>query len=131
LAIFATFTHSGLTERSRITRVPHQYRAIAPVREETGVAREEIPEDIPMDAEKKATVLNGMMRRMAAGGADIQTADWLEFVAAQNDGALTGPPIGAKVPPFSLPDQHGGMRALADLSGPNGLLLVFSRSADW
>ena len=84
-----------------------------------------------MDAEKKASVLRGMIQRMAAGGADIQTADWLEFVAAQNDGALTGPPIGAKAPSFSLPDQHGNMRTLADLSGPNVLLLVFSRSADW
>lgn len=84
-----------------------------------------------MNAEKKASVLRGMIQRMAAGGADIRTEDWLEFVAAQNDGALSGPPIGAKVPPFSLPDQHGNMRSLADLTGPNGLLLVFSRSADW
>lgn len=84
-----------------------------------------------MDAEKKASVLNEMVRRMGAGGADIQTADWLEFVDAQNDGALTGPAIGANVPAFALPDQSGRMRTLADLSGPNGLLLIFSRSADW
>jgi hypothetical protein len=30
-----------------------------------------------------------------------------------------------------LPDQHGRRRALAELMGSNGLLLVFSRSADW
>jgi hypothetical protein len=30
-----------------------------------------------------------------------------------------------------LPDQHGKSWALAELMGSNGLLLVFSRSADW
>ena len=50
---------------------------------------------------------------------------------AQNDGYQTGPEIGTKVPDFTLPDQHGRSRVLAELMGANGLLLVFSRSADW
>jgi hypothetical protein len=84
-----------------------------------------------MDATSKAFILHDIIQRMSTGGADIRTEDWLEFVAAQNDGALTGPAVGAQVPSFSLSDQHGKMRSLADLSGPNGLLLVFRRSADW
>lgn len=84
-----------------------------------------------MDATTKASVLHSMIRRMAAGGADITTDAWLEFVEAQNDGYRTGPEIGQRVPDFSLSDQHGQTRSLNELMGPNGLLLVFSRSADW
>ena len=39
--------------------------------------------------------------------------------------------LGTIAPDFALTDQHGRIRALNDLSGPNGLLLVFSRSANW
>lgn len=84
-----------------------------------------------MEQATKASILHGMIRRMGAGGADITTADWLDFVEAQNDGYRTGPEIGEKVPDLSLTDQHGRRRELNDLMGPNGLLLVFSRSADW
>jgi hypothetical protein len=84
-----------------------------------------------MNTATKVSILHGMIRRMGAGGADITTEDWLDFVEAQNDGYQTGPEIGQKVPDFTLADQHGQIRALSDLTGPNGLLLVFSRSADW
>ncbi len=42
-----------------------------------------------------------------------------------------GPQVGAKVPDFNLPDQHGTPRDLSSLMGPKGLILVFNRSADW
>ena len=42
-----------------------------------------------------------------------------------------GPRVGETVPSFSLADQHGEARDLESLMGPNGLMLVFSRSADW
>jgi hypothetical protein len=84
-----------------------------------------------MDAQRKAEILHGIIRKMAAGGADIGTDEWVEFIEAQNDGFRTGPEIGAKVPDFTLPDQQGRSRPLHDLMGPNGLLLVFTRSADW
>ena len=42
-----------------------------------------------------------------------------------------GPQVGETVPSFSLVDQHGATRDLQSLAGPNGLMLVFSRSADW
>ena len=84
-----------------------------------------------MEAEVKANILHDIVRKMGAGGAEITTEGWLDFIEAQNDGFRTGPAVGEKIPDFSLPDQHGGMRSLRDLSGPNGLLLVFSRSAGW
>lgn len=84
-----------------------------------------------MNAQEKANILHDVIRRFASGGGDITTTDWLAFVEAQNDGYRTGPAIGEQVPDFTLPDQYGQQRTLGDLMGPNGLLLVFSRSADW
>ncbi len=43
----------------------------------------------------------------------------------------TGLQPGAKIPPFSLKDQDGNVQTLQSLAGPNGLLLLFNRSADW
>jgi len=83
-----------------------------------------------MEANAKATVLNEILRRRVAGE-PIKVEEWLEFVAAQNDGMRTGPEIGEKVPGFSLTDQYGKTRTLGDLTGRDGLLLVFSRSALW
>jgi hypothetical protein len=83
-----------------------------------------------MEARAKANVLHDIVPKMGAGGAEITRAGWLD-VEAQNDGFKTGPAIGEKIPDFALSDQHAGMRSLRDLSGPNGLLLVFSRSAGW
>ena len=43
-----------------------------------------------------------------------------------------GPPVGTKAPDIGTPpDQTGKPRALADLMGKNGLVLLFFRSADW
>ncbi len=42
-----------------------------------------------------------------------------------------GPQVGSTVPTFSLIDQDGRTRTLRSLMGPKGLMLVFSRSADW
>ena len=84
-----------------------------------------------MDAAAKASILHEVVRRFRAGGSDITTQDWLAFGEAQNDQLQTGPAIGEKVPDFALTDQHGQTKSLKDLMGPHGLLLVFSRSADW
>jgi hypothetical protein len=43
----------------------------------------------------------------------------------------SGPPIGERVPDFSLIDQAGATRTLASILGPNGAMLVFFRSAEW
>ena len=84
-----------------------------------------------MDQKTKAAVLHEIIRKFAAGGKDITPGDWRQFVEAQNDGYHTGPEVGEKAPDFTLPDQHGKSWALTELMGSNGLLLVFSRSADW
>lgn len=47
------------------------------------------------------------------------------------DTTTIGPRVGATVPPLAGTDQFGRTQTLASLSGPKGLMLVFSRSADW
>ena len=47
------------------------------------------------------------------------------------DVASLGPQIGERVPDFNLPDQSGQVRSLDSIMGPNGVMLVFFRSADW
>ena len=49
--------------------------------------------------------------------------------AQSGDG--TGPAVGETIPDFAAVDQSGKRRSFADLAGPNGLLLLFHRSADW
>ena len=39
--------------------------------------------------------------------------------------------MGAAIPSFQVIDQAGKSRNFDSLKGPNGLLLVFVRSADW
>jgi peroxiredoxin len=43
----------------------------------------------------------------------------------------TGLQPGVKIPTFILKDQDGNPQTLQSLSGPNGLLILFNRSADW
>ncbi len=45
--------------------------------------------------------------------------------------ASLGPQVGERVPDFSLPDQSGQVHSLDSIMGPNGVMLVFYRSADW
>ena len=42
-----------------------------------------------------------------------------------------GPAVGEPIPGFEARDQAGRLRTFDDLAGPNGLVLVFFRSADW
>ncbi len=42
-----------------------------------------------------------------------------------------GPRVGDRIADFRLQDQTGQARTKDSLMGPNGLMLVFSRSADW
>ena len=42
-----------------------------------------------------------------------------------------GLPVGAKAPSFALRDQFDRIQSNATLKGPNGMLLLFFRSADW
>ena len=43
----------------------------------------------------------------------------------------TGPAAGTRIPDFEAVDQNGNRQTFASLKGPRGLMLLFSRSADW
>ncbi len=42
-----------------------------------------------------------------------------------------GPAVGTRVADFSGVDQSGRTQTLQSVMGPNGVMLVFFRSADW
>lgn len=42
-----------------------------------------------------------------------------------------GPPVGARAPAFTAKDATGAARSLRSVTGPNGVVLVFFRSAKW
>jgi hypothetical protein len=48
-----------------------------------------------------------------------------------SDASNVGLAVGAAAPEFKLKDQSGRERDFASLTGPQGLVLVFFRSADW
>ena len=50
---------------------------------------------------------------------------------ARIDVASLGPQVGDRIADFSLEDQQGAARTLDSIMGPNGAMLVFSRSVDW
>jgi hypothetical protein len=82
------------------------------------------------DLETKTRIMREFYR-LRASGQPVPPEVYTRFVAVTNEGFTTGPEIGTRVPEFTLPDQDGKARALGDLTGPAGLLLVFYRSADW
>ena len=47
------------------------------------------------------------------------------------DVASLGPQIGDQIADFRLEDQQGAVRTRDSIMGPNGAMLVFSRSVDW
>jgi cytochrome oxidase Cu insertion factor (SCO1/SenC/PrrC family) len=52
-------------------------------------------------------------------------------VPKPDQNATTGPAVGSRIPPFDAVDQDGKVRTFDNLRGPNGLVLLFVRSADW
>jgi len=89
-------------------------------------ASDEAPEDLA----EKATIMREF-RRLRAAGEAVPPELYAKHLHATNDHYKTGPEPGERVPDFTLPDQHGNLRMLADLTGPHGLFLVFHRSANW
>ena len=86
--------------------------------------------DVPADLAEKASIMREFGRLLAAGE-PIPPELRARHVNATNDGYTTGPEPGQHVPDFTLPDQNGVLRSLKNLTGNNGLLLVFHRSAGW
>ena len=79
---------------------------------------------------KKAEAMQEF-RRFRDAGLPVPPEVRARHVEATNEGYATGPDQGQRIPAFSLPDQNGAIRSLEDLAGPNGLFLVFHRSANW
>ena len=86
--------------------------------------------ELPKDLAEKAAIMREF-RRLRAAGEPVPADLYSRFIHATNDGYTTGPEPGERIPEFSLPDQNGQIRNVANLAGPNGLFLVFHRSADW
>jgi hypothetical protein len=86
--------------------------------------------DLPPDLEEKAAIMREFRRHRAAG-LPVPPELYAKHLQATNDRYATGPEPGERIPPFSLLDHSGELRSLPDLAGPQGLLLVFHRSADW
>ncbi len=89
-----------------------------------------MPDKTPHDFEEKAAAMREF-RRLRDAGLPVPAEVRERHVWATNDGYATGPDIGEKIPEFALPDQTGVIRTLSNLTGKNGLFLVFHRSADW
>ncbi len=86
--------------------------------------------ELPEDLAEKAAVMREF-RRLRAAGLTVPPELYAAHLKATNDHYATGPEPGERIPDFSLPDQTGVSRSLANLAGPHGLFLVFHRSADW
>jgi hypothetical protein len=71
-----------------------------------------------------------MKRALSLGSLGLAMALLAAPVAA-DEPLATGPEVGARIPAFEAPDQYGEMQTFEDLRGPEGLLLLFHRSADW
>ena len=87
-------------------------------------------DEVPHHLAEKAAAMREFARLRQAGLA-VPAEVRARHLWATNDGYATGPDPGQRFPGFALPDQSGAMRTLDDLTGRNGLLLVFHRSADW
>ena len=77
-----------------------------------------------------------------AGGAAMRLSSVVAFgllmvalggslVFGQSSPLLPGINAGEKIPPISAQDQFGRLQKFESLRGKHGLLLLFSRSADW
>jgi len=85
---------------------------------------------MPDSNSKNGEVLTQVLKKMRSCE-KIAPSEFQDFVKAQNDGATTGLKVGERIPDFALADQKSNQRKFRDLTGPSGLLLVFTRSADW
>ena len=120
-------------ERSNKSLVRPMVLAIALAALATAVgaaAAQESPVSSSSPSPSNADVLRDVLHKMRTGQ-KIEPTDFRALVKAQNDGPTTGPEVGAKVPDFGLSDANGKHWTLGQLMGPKGLLLVFTRSADW
>lgn len=89
-----------------------------------------VTDKVPHDLAEKAAAMREF-GRLRQAGLPIPVEVRARHLWATNDAYAAGPDPGQRIPEFALPDQFGTIRTLDNLAGPNGLLLVFHRSADW
>ena len=83
------------------------------------------------------TVTEAASATPSAASAQSAVSEAVAQPAAANVPALTefaavwGPELASAAPAINAIDQNGASQSLATLAGERGLLLVFSRSADW
>lgn len=80
-----------------------------------------------MDRRTQIKIKITMLTALLLGFSTLAAAQTREAVEV----ASLGPQVGERVPDFSLPDQSGQVHSLDSIMGPNGVMLVFYRSADW
>ena len=61
----------------------------------------------------------------------VEAADLSAFPGLSEFASVWGPAIASMAPTIAAQDHTGQPQTLASLAGERGLLLVFSRSADW
>jgi hypothetical protein len=71
------------------------------------------------------------MKRVLSLAGPLLALALLAAPAMAEEPLATGPEVGTRIPAFQARDQYGEMRTFEDLRGPEGLLLLFHRSADW
>ena len=71
------------------------------------------------------------MRKMFGGEKIIARGVPANLSTRRMTARTSGLNVGEKIPDFTLPDQYGNAENFRDLAGAEGLLLVFTRSADW
>jgi hypothetical protein len=61
----------------------------------------------------------------------LLAAGFIGQLNAKQADPAPGPAVGERIPAFSLPDQNGKTQDFESMAGPNGLIILFHRSADW
>jgi hypothetical protein len=77
-----------------------------------------------------APVLVALLVALASSAAETK-ADAIAIRKLLADASSIGLAAGTAAPGFKLKDQNGREQDFGSLTGPNGLVLVFFRSADW
>ena len=75
--------------------------------------------------------LRSMVRRAKLSIACLLLPVLAGTLHAQAGNEIPGLTVGDRIPPISAKDQTGSARTFDTLKGKHGLLLLFSRSADW
>ena len=81
---------------------------------------------------KNTRVARVMMIVLAFGLAlSARAQNPLTEIPAGDEGMVTGPEVGERIPDFAGLNQNATLVGFDDIKGPNGAVVLFHRSADW